>query len=114
MNIDQLFEGLSGGNQQKVVLAREVSKDEKLVLAAQPIRGLDIGAIDYVHKTLLRLRSEGKGILLISAELSELLAISDRILVLCDGCITAEFAREEFDENQIGLAMIGAKEGKIT
>ena len=114
VNIDQSFEGLSGGNQQKVVLAREVSKDEKLVLAAQPIRGLDIGAIDYVHKTLLRLRSEGKGILLISAELSELLAISDRILVLCDGCITAEFAREEFDEKQIGLAMIGAKEGKLT
>ena len=112
VSVEQPFGSLSGGNQQKVILAREVSKDVSLVLAAQPIRGLDIGAIDYVHRTLLRLREEGKGILLISAELSELLDISDRILVLCGGCVTAEFEREEFDENRIGLAMIGQAGGE--
>ena len=107
VSVEQSFSGLSGGNQQKVILAREVSTSAPFVLAAQPIRGLDIGAIDYVHRTLLRLRGEGKGILLISAELSELLAVSDRILVLCGGAITAELARGEFDENRIGLAMSG-------
>lgn len=110
VSIDQKFSGLSGGNQQKVILAREVSKEIAFVLAAQPIRGLDIGAIDYVHRTLLRLRGEGKGILLISAELSELLGICDRILVLCSGKITGEFDRADFDENRIGLAMVGKTE----
>ena len=114
VSIEQSFSGLSGGNQQKVVLAREVSKDISFVLAAQPIRGLDIGAIEYVHKTLLRLRGEGKGILLISAELSELLSISDRILVLCDGRITGSFSRAEFDQNKIGLAMAGKIGGDIS
>lgn len=111
VSIEQNFSGLSGGNQQKVVLAREVSKDISFVLAAQPIRGLDIGAIEYVHKTLLRLRGEGKGILLISAELSELLGVCDRILVLCGGKITGSFSREEFDQNKIGLAMAGKTGG---
>lgn len=114
VSIDQPFSGLSGGNQQKVVLAREVSKDISFVLAAQPIRGLDIGAIEYVHKTLLRLRGEGKGILLISAELSELLNVCDRILVLCDGQITGSFSRTEFDQNKIGLAMAGKTGGDIS
>lgn len=110
--INHNFGSLSGGNQQKVVLAREVSKDIKFLLAAQPIRGLDIGATNHVHKTLLRLRDEGKGILLISAELSELLTMSDRIIVMHDGEITGHFTRGEFDEFKIGLAMLGRKEGE--
>lgn len=114
VSVEQKFSGLSGGNQQKVVLAREVSKDISLVLAAQPIRGLDIGAIEYVHRTLLRLRGEGKGILLISAELTELLAVCDRILVLFHGEITGSFTREQFDQNKIGLAMAGKREGGAT
>ncbi len=111
VSIEQKFSGLSGGNQQKVVLAREVSKDISLMLAAQPIRGLDIGAIEYVHKTLLELRNQGKGILLISAELGELLSLGDRLLVVYEGYFTGEFIRGEFDENQIGLAMIGHAKG---
>ena len=107
VSINQDFNGLSGGNQQKVVLAREVSKDIEFVLAAQPTRGLDIGAIEYVHNTLLGLRDEGRGILLISAELSELLSICDEIYVLFDYKISAHLLRKDFDERKIGLAMIG-------
>ena len=107
VSLDQKFSGLSGGNQQKVVLAREVTKDISLVLAAQPIRGLDISAIEFVHNNLLKLRKEGKGVLLISAELSELMELSDRIIVLWNGEISNEFSRDQFDEKKIGLAMIG-------
>ncbi len=106
------FDTLSGGNQQKVVLAREVSKRTRFALAAQPARGLDIGASEYVYRTLLRLRAEGNGVLLISAELSELLNLSDRIIVLHEGRITGEFAREAFSEREIGLAMAGHARGK--
>ncbi len=111
---EQVFSSLSGGNQQKVVLAREVSKNVDFVLAAQPIRGLDISAIEFIHNTLMALRDKGKAVLLISAELSELLELSDRILVLYSGSITGEFTRDEFDENRIGQAMLGQKgeEGK--
>ncbi len=101
------FSTLSGGNQQKIILAREVEKPIKLVLAAQPIRGLDISAIEYIHKVLVRIRSEGKAILLISAELSELMNMSDRIVVLHDGIITGEFKKHEFSEDEIGLCMMG-------
>ena len=104
------FDTLSGGNQQKVVLAREVSKPTKFVLAAQPARGLDIGASEYIYKTLLRLRSQGDAILLISAELSELINLSDRIIVLYEGRITGEFNRGEFSEQRIGLAMAGIEQ----
>ena len=102
---------LSGGNQQKVVLAREISQDPKLIIAAQPIRGLDIGAIEYVHRTLLRLRDEGKAILLISAELTEVMNLSDRIAVLYEGEIRATLSRNEFDIEKIGLLMAGDKGG---
>lgn len=112
VSISQKFGGLSGGNQQKVVLAREVGKDVNFVLAAQPIRGLDISAIEFIHNVLLGLRKEGKGVLLISAELSELLEVCDRIIVLCDGSITGTFERASFDESAIGLAMIGHKGGE--
>jgi simple sugar transport system ATP-binding protein len=104
---------LSGGNQQKIVIAREVEKPVRFIIAAQPTRGLDIGATEYVHKVLLRLRAEGKGILLISAELSELLNMSDRIIVLHNGVITGEFTREEFSEEDIGLCMMGKLKAEI-
>lgn len=100
---------LSGGNQQKVILGREVSHDPRLVIAAQPIRGLDIGAIEYVHKTLLRLRAEGKAILLISAELSEIMNLSDRIAVLYEGEVSAQFQNGAYDKEQIGLFMAGKR-----
>ena len=99
---------LSGGNMQKVVLAREIESLEKLLIAAQPTRGVDIGAIEYIHTQLIRLRDEGKAILLVSAELDEILSLSDRILVMYEGQIVAEFASGETDEKRIGLYMTGA------
>lgn len=112
VDIEEKFSSLSGGNQQKVVLSREVEKDVSFVLASQPCRGLDISAIEFIHNNLLRLRREGKAILLISAELSELLELSDRILVLYDGNVTGSFEREDFNENEIGLRMLGKVEGE--
>ncbi|HYE82142.1 MAG TPA: ABC transporter ATP-binding protein [Clostridia bacterium] len=98
---------LSGGNQQKVILSREISQDPKLIIAAQPARGLDIGAIEYVHKTLLKLRSEGKAILLISAELSEIMSLSDRIAVLYEGEVRSITESGALDRFEIGLLMAG-------
>lgn len=102
---------LSGGNQQKVIISREVSQDPVLVVAAQPTRGLDIGAIEYIHAQLVKLRDEGKAILLISAELSEILKLSDRIGVLYKGELMALKETECFNEGEIGLLMAGRKAG---
>lgn len=99
--------GLSGGNQQKVVVAREMDIATTVLVAVQPTRGLDLGAIDYVHRTLLRARSEGKAILLISTELSEVLALSDRIGVIYRGRIVKVFNRQDAKVDEIGLAMMG-------
>lgn len=107
---DQKIGELSGGNQQKVIFGREVIHDPKLVVAAQPVRGLDIGAIEYVHKTLLKLKEEGKAILLISAELSEIMNLSDRIAVLYEGEISAQFENGKYTKEEIGLFMAGKKE----
>ena len=85
--------GLSGGNQQKVVAAREIARDPKVLIAAQPTRGLDVGAIEYLHRRLVEERGEGRAILLISLELEEILSLSDRILVLYEGEIVGEHAR---------------------
>ena len=109
--IDHPIGTLSGGNQQKVILGREVSHNPVLVIAAQPIRGLDIGAIEYVHKTLLRLKAEGKAILLISAELSEIMNLSDRIAVFYEGEISAQFPNGAYNKEEIGLFMAGKKAG---
>jgi len=100
---------LSGGNMQKVVFAREFDMDPSLMIAAQPTRGVDIGAIEYIHGKIAELRDAGKGILLISAELDEVMALSDRILVMYEGEIVAEFHRDEADEYEIGEYMLGAK-----
>ncbi len=99
--------GLSGGNQQKVVVAREVDKGTKLILFDQPTRGLDLGAIDYVHKTILEQRSRGRCVLLVSTELSEIFALSDRIAVLYKGVFQGIVPKEELTIEKIGLQMAG-------
>jgi general nucleoside transport system ATP-binding protein len=98
---------LSGGNQQKVVLAREVERDPKVLVAAQPTRGLDVGAIEFVHRRLVEERDEGRAILLISFELEEILSLSDRILVIFEGRIVGEYPPTVTAE-ELGIAMIGA------
>src|SRR5207302_11128261 len=100
--------GLSGGNQQKVVAAREIARDPKVLIAAQPTRGLDVGAIEYLHRRLVEERDEGRAILLISLELDEILSLSDRILVLYEGRIVGEHEGEVSAE-QIGLEMLGGR-----
>jgi general nucleoside transport system ATP-binding protein len=97
---------LSGGNQQKLVAAREVERDPKVLIAAQPTRGLDVGAIEYLHRRLVKERDEGRAILLISLELEEVLSLSDRVLVLYEGQIVAEHGAG-VDEEQVGLEMLG-------
>ncbi len=101
---------LSGGNQQKLVVARELARETKLVIAAQPTRGLDVGSVEYIHGRLIEARDEGDGVLIMSSELDEILALSDRILVMFKGRIVAEFEAMEAppDRNAIGLAMAGA------
>jgi simple sugar transport system ATP-binding protein len=99
--------GLSGGNQQKVVVAREVARNPKVLVAAQPTRGLDVGAIEYVHRRLVAERDEGRAILLASLELEEILSLSDRILVMYGGQIVGEYPPTASEE-ELGLAMIGA------
>jgi simple sugar transport system ATP-binding protein len=97
---------LSGGNQQKLVAAREVSRDPKVLIAAQPTRGLDVGAIEYLHRRLIEERDEGRAILLVSLELDEVLSLSDRVLVMYEGQIVAEHA-SGVTEDEIGIEMLG-------
>jgi ABC-type uncharacterized transport system ATPase subunit len=97
---------LSGGNQQKVVVAREVARDPRALIAAQPTRGLDVGAIEFVHRRLVEERDEGRAVLLISLELDEVLSLSDRILVLYEGRIVAEYG-PDVSEEELGIAMTG-------
>ena len=108
--VEQEIGQLSGGNQQKVILGREISHDPGLVLVAQPVRGLDIGAIERVHKTLLQLKEQGKAILLISAELSEVMNLSDRIAVFYEGETSAQFTAGDYTKEEIGLFMAGSKQ----
>jgi general nucleoside transport system ATP-binding protein len=99
---------LSGGNQQKVILAREIDRDPKVLIAAQPTRGLDVGAIEVVHARLIEERNEGRAILLVSLELEEILSLSDRILVLFEGQIVREYP-PTVTEEELGIAMIGGR-----
>jgi ABC-type uncharacterized transport system ATPase subunit len=99
---------LSGGNQQKVILAREISRDPKILIAAQPTRGLDVGAIEFVHRRLVTERDEGRGILLVSFELDEILSLADRILVIYEGRIVGEYA-PDVSEEELGIAMTGGR-----
>ena len=98
---------LSGGNQQKLVLARELGRDPEFLIAAQPTRGLDVGAIEFVHRRILAERDSGKGVLLISMELEEIQSLSDRILVMYEGRIVAEFKGGTVSEEELGIYMIG-------
>jgi ABC-type uncharacterized transport system ATPase subunit len=97
---------LSGGNQQKVVIAREVSRDPRVLIAAQPTRGLDVGAIEFVHRRLVEERDEGRGVLLVSLELEEVLSLADRILVIYEGRLVGEFGPDASEE-ELGVAMLG-------
>lgn len=109
--IDSPMKSLSGGNQQKVVLGREVTIGSKLIIFDQPTRGLDLGAIEYVHRTILEERNKGKCILLISTELSEVFALSDRIGVLYDGELLRIMDKNEADIETVGMLMAGYVEG---
>ena len=100
---------MSGGNQQKAIVAREIDKDPELLIAVQPTRGLDVGAIEYIHGQLIKHRDAGKAVLLISLELDEVLNLPDRILVMYEGEITGEFVPEETSAEELGLYMAGAK-----
>jgi len=100
----------SGGNQQKIVLAREIERNPAVILVGQPTRGVDIGAIEFIHKRIVALRDAGKAVLLVSVELDEIFALADRILVLCGGRVTGERRPEETDAKDLGLLMAGVSE----
>lgn len=104
---------MSGGNQQKAIIAREIDLDQDVIVAVQPTRGLDVGAIEYIHKQLLAQRDLGKGILLISFELDEVMDISDRILVVYEGEIVADVLPSEVTINELGLYMAGSKRREV-
>ena len=98
----------SGGNQQKLVLAREIERDPLVLLVGQPTRGVDVGAIEFIHRRLAAMRAAGKAILLVSAELDEIMGLSDRILVMFGGAIAGEFPADRATEQELGLLMAGA------
>ncbi|HAJ32452.1 MAG TPA: ABC transporter ATP-binding protein [Candidatus Atribacteria bacterium] len=106
-NIEALADTLSGGNQQKVVIARELQRNPKLIIASQPTRGLDVGATEFVHQQIIKQSKEGKAILLISLELSEIMNLSDRIIVIYEGKFRGEFNAQTANEGEIGLMMAG-------
>lgn len=106
---ETIMRSMSGGNQQKAIIAREVDKNFRLLIAVQPTRGLDIGAIEYIHKQLVKQRDEGKAVLLVSFELDEVMNLADRILVMHGGEIVGEFRPKETTVEELGLYMAGAK-----
>jgi simple sugar transport system ATP-binding protein len=108
---DVLARTLSGGNQQKAIVARELQRDPKVLIAAQPTRGLDVAAIEFVHNKLVELREQDKAVLLISMELTEILDLCDRILVMYEGEIVGEFEAGEATPERLGLLMAGSQEG---
>jgi len=97
----------SGGNQQKIVIAREVETDPALLLVGQPTRGVDIGAIEFIHKRLIEMRDAGKAVLLVSVELDEIMSLADRILVMFAGRIVGELDAKVATEQSLGLMMAG-------
>lgn len=107
--LDVTAGSLSGGNQQKLVVARELEVEPGLLLASQPTRGVDIGAIEFIHGKIMELRQRGAGVLLISSELDEILKLSDRLLVMYRGRVVGSFARSEFDERAISRLMAGGQ-----
>ncbi len=107
-----LAKNFSGGNQQKIVVAREIERNPDLLLVGQPTRGVDIGAIEFIHKQIIALRDQGKAILLVSVELDEIMSLSDRIAVMFDGRIMGERLPDETNEQDLGLLMAGITERK--
>jgi ABC-type uncharacterized transport system ATPase subunit len=108
-NPNLLIASFSGGNQQKLVIAREIARDPQLMIIGQPTRGVDIGAVTKIHDQITELRNKGKAILVVSADLDELLAISDRIAVMCEGEVVGTLQVEDADEQTLGLMMAGEK-----
>ena len=104
---------MSGGNQQKTIIAREIDKDPSLLIAVQPTRGVDIGAIEMIHRQIVEERDKGKGVLLVSLELDEVMDVSDRILVMYDGEIVGEFKPDEVTVEELGLYMTGARKQEV-
>jgi ABC-type uncharacterized transport system ATPase subunit len=109
---DTLAGSLSGGNQQKVVIARELSANPDVLIAAQPTRGLDVGAIEFVHRRLVEERDAGRAILLVSLELEEIRSLSDRVLVIYEGGIAAELDPAASEE-EFGVAMTGGTRERL-
>lgn len=109
-NVEVAFGQLSGGNQQKIIVARELEKkNNSLIIAGQPTRGVDIGAVEFIHKLILNEKNKEKAVLVVSSELSEIMSLSDRIAVMCGGEITGILDREEATEEKIGILMAGGK-----
>ena len=104
---------MSGGNQQKAIIAREIEKDPKLLIAVQPTRGMDVGAIEYAHRQIVNQRDAGKGVLLVSLELDEVMSVSDRILVMYEGEIVGELDPKKTNVEELGLYMAGAKKEEV-
>ena len=102
---------LSGGNQQKVIIARELSRPIQLLVASQPTRGLDVGSIEFIHSQIVAQRNEGKAVLLVSAELDEILALADRVGVMYHGRLAAILPRAEATRERLGLLMAGGGDG---
>jgi len=98
----------SGGNQQKLILAREMERNPDVLLIGQPTRGVDIGAIEFIHQRIIDMRDAGKAVLLVSVELDEIMSVSDRIIVLCDGQITGRINASDADEKTLGMMMANA------
>ena len=110
---ETIARSMSGGNQQKAIVAREIDRDPHLLIAVQPTRGLDVGAIEYLHRQIVAQRDAGKAVLLVSLELDEVMDVSDRILVMYEGEIVGELNPRETTVEELGLYMAGAKrEGK--
>ena len=103
--------GMSGGNQQKAIIAREMEEESNLLIAVQPTRGVDIGAIEFIHKELVKYRDEGRAILLVSMELDEVMNVSDRILVMYEGEIVGDLKPKDTNIKELGLYMAGSKRG---
>ena len=104
---------MSGGNQQKAIVAREIDRDPELLIAVQPTRGLDVGAIEYIHSQIVAQRDEGKAVLLVSLELDEVMSLSDRILVMYEGEIVGELDPKTTTQEELGLYMAGAKRDEV-
>lgn len=110
---ETIVRAMSGGNQQKAIIAREIDKDPHLMIAVQPTRGVDVGAIEFIHKQLVEQRDAGKAVLLVSLELDEVMDVPDRILVMYEGEIVGEFKPEDVTVEELGLYMTGAKRQEV-